>query len=458
MVQLRQLLIGFCFCWCAWAQALTIEITQGVTQARPISMSPFLVTDSRGFGIDDIPVAVDQVIQSDLSNSGYFSFLRASGAGSTPSKIQTLDLLPWLQIGSENVITGKVERISRDKYQVEFVLFDVFKAFAPDGKSTAQGVGGPPGAQAAANPVLLYQKYDNISGAQLRSLAHHMSDLIFEKLLGIRGAFSTRIAYIMVPDGKQRRHQLVVADADGYNAHVLMDSKEPLMSPSWSPDARKLAFVSFERFRAEIYMIDSVTGRRERVSAFPGINGAPTWTPDGSKLALVLSKGGSPNIYLYDLGTKKLDQLTTGFSIDTEPSFSADGRRMLFTSNKGGTPQIYEMNLATKNIKRVTFDGGYNARASYTPDGKKIVMIHRDEGGTYRIALQDLASGEINLLTNARLDESPSIAPNGTMVLYGTQVSDKRILGAVSVDGRIKLRLPSNEGSVQEPAWSPFSN
>lgn len=456
MVRIKHFLIGLCFCWCAWAQALTIEITQGVTQARPISMSPFLTLDQSGFVVDDLPVALDQVIQSDLSNSGYFTFLRASGAGGTPAKIQTLDLLPWLQVGSENVITGKVERIGRDKYQVEFVLFDVFKAFTPDNSAPPSGASAQ--SRAASNPVLLYQKYDNVSSVQLRSLAHHMSDLIFEKLLGIRGAFSTRIAYIMVPDGPARRHQLIVADADGHNAHTLLDSKEPLMSPSWSPDGRKLAFVSFERFRAEIYMIDSVTGRRERLSAFPGINGAPAWSPDGNKLAVVLSKGGSPNIYLYDMRTKKLDQLTTGFSIDTEPNFSPDGQRLLFTSNKGGTPQIYEMNLANKTIKRVTFDGGYNARASYTPDGKKIVMIHRDGNGTYRIALQDLASGEINLLTNARLDESPSIAPNGTMVLYGTQVSDKRILGAVSMDGRIKLRLPSKEGSVQEPAWSPFSS
>lgn len=456
MLRVRWFFIGLCLCWCAFAQALTIEITQGVTQARPISLSPFLMLDSQGREVDDIPVDLGEVVQSDLSNSGYFTFLRAPGTGGTPNQIQTLDLAPWLQVGSENVIAGKVTRIGGDKYQVEFVLFDVFKAFTPDSDSnTTQSPSAP---RRPSNPVLLYQKYDNISASQLRVLAHHISDLVFEKLLGIRGAFSTRIAYIMVPNGKARRHQLIVADADGHNAHVLLDSKEPLMSPCWSPDGRKLAFVSFERFRAEIYMIDSVTGRRERISAFPGINGAPAWSPDGSKLALVLSKGGSPNIYLYDMRSKKLDQLTTGFSIDTEPNFSPDGQRLLFTSNKGGTPQIYEMNLMTKNTKRVTFDGGYNARASYTPDGKKIVMIHRDGGGTYRIALQDLANGAINLLTNARLDESPSIAPNGTMVLYGTQVSDKRILGAVSVDGRIKLRLPSQEGSVQEPAWSPFSS
>lgn len=427
---------------------LEIQITKGMAAAVPIAVTPF---EAKGYpSTEDIA----QIVQDDLRMSGYFNPISRNalpsgvGYGSIP-------IATWQTVGVENVVLGQVYESSPGRYAVRFELWDVFKGKEKSTPVVRQGE--LVVSQSATSHILLSKSFDNIPAEQFRALAHHISDLVFEKLTGIRGAFSTRIAYVLVRDlGVKREYILEIADVDGYNPKPLMKSTEPIMSPSWSPDGKRIAFVSFENNRSQIFIADVKTGERTRVSKFPGINGAPAWSPDGRKLAVVLSKEQNPNIYILDLVTRSMQQLTTGLNISTEPSWSADGRRLLFTSNRGGKPQIYELDFATMKTNRMTFEGGYNARASYTPDRKSIVMIHQSDDGQYRIARQSLENGELTYLTFARQDESPSVSPNGAMVLYGTQVGDQGVLGVVSIDGRGQLRLPAREGSVQEPAWSPF--
>jgi len=280
------------------------------------------------------------------------------------------------------------------------------------------------------------------TAADLRKTAHHISDLIFEKLTGKKGVFSGRIAYITTtnPASKQQSHQLQVADADGFNPQTIATSVEPLMSPSWSPDGKKIAYVSFERKTAAIYVQTLASGERARVAEFPGINGAPAWSPDGTRLALTLSKDGSPDIFILNLSTHALTKLTRSFSIDTEPSWSPDGNSIVFTSDRGGKPQIYIVSSQGGEEKRLTFSGSYNARASFSPDGRNLVMVHGN-GNDYRIAVMDMSNKSINVLTSGRSDESPSFAPNGSMILYASKKGGTAFLSAVSIDGKIQQRL-----------------
>ena len=426
------------WCWAVTVSGLTLEITQGVVGAAPIAVSEFYAPPSLQH---TLPEDLGEIIRNDLKSSGRFAPLEVNELPVQNSKVGQLDILEWLNLGTDAIVVGQVEKTGRDTYTVDFELMDMLEPKVPGHKAN----------------VLLKHKFEHISGARLRALAHHISDLVFERLTGIKGAFSTRIAYVLVVgEGGKPRYRLEVADADGHNAKTLFTSPEPVMSPAWAPDGKRLAFVSFEHFRSEVYIIDLATGSRQRVSHAQGINGAPAWSPDGKKLAIVLSKEGTPKVYILDLATQSLRRMTSGSSIDTEPSWAPDGKSLVFTSNRGGKPQIYRAWLADGNVERVTYQGNYNARSSFTPDGRSLVMMYRDDRNIFRIAKLNLATKQVTLLTNAELDESPSIAPNGTMVLYGSQVSGKRILGAVSLDGRVKLRLPDREGSVQEPAWSPY--
>lgn len=418
------------FCVLPSYATLDLELTQGISSAIPIAVTNFS---------NDTPAnvpgnqALSQIISNDLSNSGQFNVKNSAGNTSN------FDATYWRGQNVNDVVLGQVTALSGGKYQVQFRLMSVY----------------------AQNNTLLSESFTT-SQAGLRTVAHHISDLVFEKLTGMRGVFNTKIAYILVnrQPGLPGRHinsqyQLEVADMDGFNPQTLLTSKQPIMSPSWMPDGKNIAYVSFENREAAIYLQNIYNAHRQLVTRFPGINGAPAFSPDGRKLALVLSVSGNPKIYLLDLVTKKLTQVTQGNAIDTEPSFSPDGKSMIFTSNRAGSPQIYRYTFANGQTDQLTFSGNYNARALYLPDGQGIVMMHR-EGGLFSIAYQNLTSGQLRTLTPAGSDESPSLAPNGQMIIYATNTAAHGLLAMVSINGRIKLKLPAREGGVQEPAWSPF--
>lgn len=416
--------------------SLYVEITGGVAAGLPIAIVPFGIEGGDSGSIEDL----SKVIKSDLENSGQFKPMSFGAIKQFPTHQNDVQFSYWQGLGVEDLVVGQVKKTG-STFSVSFALLDVLR-------QKAEGVSRSP---------LLTMHFDNVRSQDFRALAHHMSDLIFEKLIGIKGIFSTRIAYVsVVPGSHGTTHTLEVADSDGFNPKPLYRSSYPLMSPAWSPDGKRIAFVSFEKDRAGINIVDVVSGRVERLTQFPGLNNAPTWSPDNQTLALVLSKDGSPKIYTMNVGSKQLTRLTDGTGIDTEPSFAPDGRSIVFTSSRGGKPQIYRVSLDSRKVERLSFKGDYNAKPSLTPDNKKLVMLHRDEGGLFSIAVQSLSSGELKTLTRSSLNDSPNLAPNGMMVLYGSEDGGQGVLGAVSLDGRVKIRLPSREGNVQEPAWSPF--
>jgi TolB protein len=413
---------------------LSLELTRGVAGAVPIAVVPFAGA-SQNTSQD-----ISSVIGNDLQNSGRFKLANVNSIG-MPSSASEAHFDELKRIGADNAVVGKVEALGSGRYQVSFQLLDVFK-----GTSTPQSA------------VLLNQKF-TVTEGQLRPLAHHISDMVYQQITGVRGIFSTRLAYIVVqrsPSGASR-YTLEVSDQDGFNPKPLLTSSDPIMSPSWSPNGKQVAYVSFEKKHASIYVQDVATAARRLITDYPGINGAPAWSPDGRKLALVLSKSGSPNIYTCDLNGGQLTQLTNDLYINTEPSWSPDGRSIIFTSNRSGNPQIYQLNLATRAVTRVTYDGKYNARGSFTPDGNHIVVLNQDSG-LFNIGVLDLDGGTFRVLTsNSGSDhESPSMAPNGSMVLFGSIYNGRSVLGMAATDGSVQVRLPARDGEVQDPAWSPF--
>lgn len=402
---------------------LELELTQGVDNAMPVIIFPFANQEL----IDSDDNDLTAIIGSDLKNSGRFRLVDPYNF--LPDEV---DYEAWRARKVEAVVMGEVKASGRG-FNVTFQLYDVY------------------------NKKKLFEKgYRGVKKEQIRKLAHQISDEIYQQLTGDRGIFSTKIAYVLVDRHKRpAKYKLQVADADGKNPKTLLISNFPLMSPMWSPDGKKIAYVSFEGHRAGIYVQNIASGKREVVTKFPGINGAPAWSPDGKKMAVVLTKTGYPKIYVLDLATKRLEQLTSGMSLDTEPNWAPDGKSLIFTSNRGGGPQIYRIYLNSQEIERVTYDGQYNARASFLPSGTAIALLHQ-AGDMFSIAVNDLNSKRVNLLTRSGLNESPSVAPNGKMIVYATNDGRKGLLAEVSVDGKVKLLLPAGEGQVQEPAWSPF--
>jgi TolB protein len=405
---------------------LTIEITQGMDNPTAIAVVPFAWQ-----GPGSAPTDIASVIDGDLNRSGQFLPVSRSDMLGLPSVQSEVYYRDWRAIDTEYLVIGRVSVAGQ--MRIEYELFDVLR-------QTRVHAGVVTGAVSEA-----------------RMLAHQVSDAIYEKLTGIRGAFATRLLYVSVTrvPGGNDYFRLTLADSDGARPIVLLESREPVMAPTWSPDGRQIAYVSFESSRPAIYRQDLATGQREQLTNFKGLNSSPSWSPDGKTMAMVLSKDGSPDIYLMNLASKRLTRVTRHYAIDTEPAWMPDGKSLLFTSDRGGRPQIYRYNLASGSTERVTFEGTYNARARVAQDGRNVVMVHQ-QNGAFHIALLDLVSERLHVLTATDLDESPSIAPNGSMVLYATKYAEQGILAAVSVDGGVKFRLPAREGDVREPAWSPY--
>lgn len=421
------LCVGLLFLQQGARAALDIEITKGVEAALPIAIVPFGAAGGAAPAVD-----VAEVVAADLKRSGRFAPLARDDMLSRPVEAAQVNFRDWRLVNVDSLVIGKVSPLGAG-YVVQFQLFDVFRGVQLAGYSVRSDADG------------------------LRRAAHQIADIIYETLTGEPGAFNTRIAYVTVEQlaGGKQRYTLEVADSDGFDPKVIVQSPQPLMSPSWASDGNRLAYVSFENQRSQIWVQDLSSGKREMITSFPGINGAPAWSPSGNELALTLSKDGNPDIYVLELPGKRLRRLTDNLGIDTEPAWAPDGRSLYFTSDRGGSPQIYRVAAGGGRAERVSFEGSYNARASVAPDGKSLALV---TGGNnrFQIAVLNLANGAMQVVTNGRLDESPSFAPNGRMIIYATRDKGRGVLAAVSIDGRVQQRFSAREGDAREPAWSPL--
>lgn len=421
----RWMFIGAVFLATSIANAaLEIEISGGGAQQIPIAVVPF-------GGAATTKENISEIIAADLHRSGLFRVLETRGMVNLPTTSTQIKYTEWVALQAQAITVGNVEAVSGGRLKVSFYLMDALKQTQLAGMD--------------------YQ----IAPSQARATAHKIADIIYQKLTGQAGIFASRIAYI-AKTGK--RYALQVADADGYNPQTVVSSNEPLISPAWSPDGTKLAYVSFEKKKPIIFVQSLTSGRREILANYKGNNSAPAWSPDGSKLAIVLTYGANSQIYTIDAHGGGLQQVTKSSAIDTEPAFSPDGNWIYFSSDRGGRPQIYKVPADGGSPSRVTFEGAYNVSPRFSPDGKALAYI-RNDGGKFRVALQDLSSGQVQLLSEGSQDESPSFAPNGRVILYATKVRGRGALAAVSVDGTVRQRLnDATGGDVREPAWGPINN
>jgi TolB protein len=404
---------------------LEITVTGGDVAALPIAVVPFV--QSAGMSTD-----IAQIVENDLVRSGRFRSLPRTQMQQRPSDPVSFNPAPWKAQGMDNVVVGRVFDDGKGGFVARFFLIDSL----------------------SGKQIIAYD-YPIRDLSQSRYAAHWIADKIYEQLLGVPGYFNTKIAYVVGRGlGFQRTFQLVIADSDGENPQYAINSRETIMSPSWSPDRKSIALVGYERGRSAIYTYSIETGKVTKLISEKGINGSPAWSPDGTKLAFVLSFESNPDIYVMDLATRKRTRLTDHYAIDTEPAWSPDGSKIAFTSDRGGKPQIYEMSASGGEARRLTFQGSQNQRASYSPDGRSLLYVST-QGGSQRVVLQDLATGQVHTLSNGPLDEGPSFAPGGAVVIYSSQGPRGRQLETASVDGRVHMTMRQAGGDVQEPSWSP---
>ncbi len=400
---------------------LTIDITTSGGRQIPVAILPFA-----GEGAQPQPVST--VVGADLARTGLFRIVNTVGVSPLPTEPSEVNFVDWQARSSDALVIGKIEPLPDGRVEVRFRLFDVQKQ-----------------SQLASFSYV-------VAPAQLRATAHRIADVIYEKLTGEKGVFSTKITYVVK---RGTRYELQVSDADGANAQTVLASNEPIISPAWSPDGSRIAYVSFEQRKPIVVVQNLAQGTTRVVANFRGNNSAPAWSPDGSMLAVTLTRDDIAQIYLIPAAGGQPRRMTVTPAIDTEPSFSPDGKWIAFTSDRGGSPQVYRMPAGGGAAQRLTFEGTYNVRPRYSPDGKSIAFVQR-ESGRFRIAVLEIDTGQVTVLTDGRLDDSPSYAPNGKMILYEAQENGRGQLSAVSSDGRVRQRLVSSAGDVRDPAWGPL--
>lgn len=406
--------------------AITISNSGGIKAAIPIAVVPFTVRPAQ-----KLPQVVWDVVTSDLARSGRFEPL-ASNNFLKPISLSQVRYEDWRLLKMNAIVIGEVQQVAGDSYNVTFRLLDVFRESQMDAFS-----------------------YTGVKASLLRKVAHRISDRIYEKMTGIPGAFDTKITYVKNTGGFDRkRYFLQVADSDGYNEKTILESKQPIMSPAWSPNASRLAYVLFKARRSVIYQQDLRTGQRSVVAEYPRINSAPAWSPDGSKIAMSLSKDGNSEIYVKNLSNGTLTRVTNNQAPDTSPSWSQDGQSLVFASGRSGKPQIYQVSALGGQPKRLTFSGSSNQRPSFSPDGRSLVLI-TDVGGGFKVGIYDMQTRTIKTLTDSRLDESPSFAPNGEMILYSTVKGGRNVLATVSTQTNRQQVVRFGRDAVKAPAWSP---
>lgn len=413
----------------AFAENLTIQINRGARNPTPIAVVPFS-WNGAGFSGDQVA----EIVSSDLYRSGQFAPIEKNNMLAFPHRDSEIVYRDWRMSGAEYLVVGSLQQSGDGSLVANFSLCNV------NGQKT------------------MFTKTIQGGPNNVRDLAHFISDATYEALTGFKGVFQTRVIYVRGTREKGREtSKLMIADQDGAREQVLMSSKEPILSADWSPDGTRVAYVSFEGRRPGIYIQTIASGKRERLTNFPGLNGAPQFSPDGNRLAMCLSKDGNPEIYIMDLATRQLQRVTNYPGIDTEPSWTPDGRSLIFTSSRGGKPQLYKVSLGGGQVERLTFEGDYNAHGHMTDDGRLIAMVHRRDG-IFHTAVMDVKTGRISILTQTDLDESPTLAPNGRMMMYATKSGGRGVLATVSVDGGVQVQLPSQGGDVREPAWGPYKS
>jgi TolB protein len=418
----------FLFLWQSFASAdLIIEISNSSDDAIPVAIIPIKITKG---GVPKTDIA--KVIADDLYRSGKFKAVSDEKLPSLPASIDEIDYLEWRLLDIDNMMIGEVTLNENGNYNVELRFIDLLR-----------------------KKEVIAKRWENVSEIFLRQVAHKMSDEIYKELTGVRGAFNTKMAYVTVKKkDKKNQYTLEIADADGFNAQPVLKSASPIMSPSWSPDGKSLAYVTFENGRSEI-VVQSLDGKnREIIASYQGINGAPAWSEDGKKMLMTLSKQGSADIFIMNLKTKKLRRITRNYAIETEAVWSPNGRSVFYNSDQRGQPQVFQAFLDTGEIKRISFEGRYNSNPAVSPDGRYIAMVHSGKG--FNIGLLDLYTKEFNVITDTFLDESPSFSPNGEMILYAMNHKGKARLAVVSIDHSVTQILSTLDGEVRSPSWGPF--